>query len=249
MDNETKPNENDNDNENECEVVESNDAVNENGCDANAEVDGSREVDDTVEKPSPDQSDESATKAEDSPKQMSPLNEARSEPDQFDAIDAKSPLDNTPEKDQDGACMVSSPSEIDETANDKSWNEINDSSPEKSRSETAFILSSPSEMECDEAVNGNWARINTISKEDMFEDSMDDESDEDEDIDTYIDTSKSDYNRGRDTKGEVFELTDGNSSMDDPRSDIDEEIDGEEMLGEDEDSGEYSLHECLSKRF
>lgn len=244
MDNETNPNEND------SEVVESTEQINENGCNEQSDTDRVNDLDD---KDSPEQSSESDDKKDDedcmSPKPSTLLHEAQSESDQFGVTDSDNPSDSSPDKGRDVSLVVSSPIEMecDETANDKSWRQINDSSPEKSRSDVACVVSSPSEsVECEESTNDKgWCQLNeSVSEGGIYDDSMDDEPDsEDDDVDNdYIDRSspkavfkQRDSVPKPDVECPVFELTDDNSSAGEPRSEADDDIDGDEMGEEEED--------------
>lgn len=231
MDNETNPN------ENESEVVESSEPINENGCENKTEEE---EEEQEHEQEEQEQEEECL-----SPKQSSPVNEPPSETDQFAVIDSD-PSECSPEK---GACIVSSPSEMEpeELGNDKNWMQSeNESSPEKSRSETACVISSPSEAEMDESANDkSWGQLNESVSESVYEDSIDDEpeSDDEEIENDYPSSPKVSYQKEREKEQKptaecpVFELTDDNSSVDDVRS-VDDDIDGDEMGEEEEDSGE-----------
>lgn len=251
MENETGPIEND------SEVVESNEEINENGCDKQDEVDGAIDTDDKTET-EPTVQGENKTEDEEclSPMQAYPIDEAPSETDQFAVIDSDNPSENSPDKGQTITCTVSSPSEVEteETANDKNWNhQSNDSSPEKSRSDTACIISSPSEVEGDESANDKgWTQLNESVSEDIYDDSMDEEPESEED--EFIDRSSPKVVFKDRESGEkpavdcqVFELTDDNSSVDDARSEMDDDIEGEDM-GEEEDSGKaFNWHFCSNR--
>lgn len=253
MENETGPIEND------SEVVESSEEINENGCDKqNEEVavidtDDKNDIDKNETEPTAASASEAENKTEDdeclSPVQAYPIDEPPSETDQFAVTDSDNPSENSPEKSQSIACTVSSPSEVEaeETANDKSWNhQSNDSSPEKRRSENAGVISSPSEIEGDESANvKGWRQRNDSMSEGIYDESMDEEPESEED--EFIDRSSPKVVFNNRESGEkpavdcpVFELTDDNSSVDDARSEIDDDIEDEE-LGEEEDSGKALL--------
>lgn len=246
MDNETNPN------ENESEVVKASDEINENGCDEPDEIDGVTETDEK------DQNDEQAVEIENklaegdeedekaiSPKEAPIIDESITENDDFAVIDSDNPSECSPEKGQGSACLVSSPSENenDEVGTDKSWNELNDSSPEKSRSEATCVISSPSEVEGEETVNDKgWVQLNESVSEGIYEDSMEEEPESDDD--EFINRSSPKFMFKEHEKKQksavecpVFELTDDNSSVDDARSDVDDDIEGDEMGEEEEDSG------------
>ncbi|XP_055321488.1 GATA zinc finger domain-containing protein 7-like isoform X2 [Sitodiplosis mosellana] len=262
MDNETNPSEND------AEVVESCVKINENGCDEQTdETDAVTESEDKdeseVENVSENKTEEEEEEEEEecpSPKESSPVDEAPSETDQFAVIDSD-PSESSPEK---GACIVSSPSETEheELGNDKSWNQLeNESSPEKSQSEVAFeaacIISSPSEAEMYESANEKtWGQLNESVSEGIYdeaelEDSIDDEaeSEDDEMENNYRPSQKVVYQKKEREKEQkpaaecpVFELTDDNSSVDDVRSEVDDDIEGDEMGEEEEDSDYSEVH-------
>lgn len=186
-----------------------------------------------------------------SPKQSDPVDEPQSELDQLAVTDSDNPSECSPEKSRDIACIVSSPSEVecDEPANDKFWNQSNESSPEKSRSEVACLVSSPSEVECEESANDkSWSQLNESAGE-GYDDSIDDEVDsEDEDMDNESVEHSSPKVEFKERKSEqkqatecpIFELTDDNSSVDDVRSEIDDDIEGDEIGEEEEEEEDMS---------
>lgn len=269
MDNETGTN------DNESEVVESSEQINENGCNEPTQVEAETEAEAEAETESvsgsehkesaaePEQSDESDQKvdqpdeqkeeASSSLKPADPIDEPQIESVQFAIIDSDNPSESSPEKSHDVACIVSSPSEVecDESANDKSWNQSNESSPEKSRSDVACIVSSPSEAECEESANDkSWNQLNESAGEGIYDDSIDDEAESDDDNmdNDFIDRSSPKTVQFKEHTSEikpvtasaavecpVFELTDDNSSVDDARSEVDDDIDGDDIDGEEEE--------------
>lgn len=183
-----------------------------------------------------------------SPKQSTPVDEPEpipepepepgaelesSETDQV--IDSDNPSESSPDKELSGACVISSPSEVEseEQVNEKSWNQMNDSSPEKSLSEAACVISSPSEAECDDSVNEKgWNQLNESLGD---EDSMD-AADSDDDNE-FIDRSSPKVEEKPAADCQVFELTDDNSSIE-ARSEGDDDMEDEELGEEEEEDNE-----------
>lgn len=240
MDNET------NLNGSESEVVEPSKEINENGCDEQTdETDAVTESEDKTELEQEEILSENKTEEEClSPKESSPSTGLPNEIDQFAVIDSE-PSECSPEK---VACIVSSPSETerDELGNDKSWSQLeNESSPEKSQSDVACVISSPSEAEMDETANDkSWGQLNESVSEGSIDDGPESEDEKMEnDYPSVYGVAPLVYqemlkNRKKPApECPVFELTDDNSSVDDVRSEVDDDMDGDEMGEEEEDSG------------
>lgn len=252
MDNETSPN------DNESEVVETSEAINENGCNELHNVDNTTiQTDDKNDADQLVDADTDAATKETNPietdrkdsdesclttKELTPSDEpevaSELEPIESEQIQQSDNLsEKSPEKVISQAGIISSPSELDldVQSDEKNWNQMNDSSPDKHRSETACLIPSPSDVDGDDSINekGRWYQLSEVDG--VYEDSMDAA---DSDVDTEPNNrTNSKVERKPAVDCPVFELTDDNSSIE-ARSEGDDDIEDEEMGEEDEEENE-----------
>lgn len=146
--------------------------------------------------------------------------------------------------------------EVDEPANTLQV----DSSPEKSSSEMACLIPSPSDPMNDsvDEKNESWDQLNEPIDDVNYDDSDDDDDDDDDDNDDDSgaddEFSKTSNPKTVEQKAnsdcQVFELTDDNSSVEDVReSDGEDDMDADEMNEEEEDDDDEDEPEPSGNHF